>query len=583
MDLLIKGGLVVDGSGSEPTRADVAIDTGRIVAVGTQLGSAKRTVDASGCMVTPGFVDIHTHYDGQATWDSELRPSSIHGVTTAVMGSCGVGFAPARPVDRERIIALMEGVEDIPGAALAEGIDWRWGSFAEYMDALDALPHAIDFACHVPHDALRVYAMGVRAAVGSAPSDADLACMQAELRAALKAGAVGFSTGRTDNHRATDGSETPAADAGRRELDALAQVFKELDHGVIQVVSDFDMAIGSQAFDPEFDLIEAMSTASGGRGVSISMLERIGDIEQWRRILSRTECAARAGHLMRVQTAPRGVGVLLGLEATFHPFIGFPSYKAVSHLPLAERVRHLRQPDVRTRLLRETSEPVAGDGSPIPPLADQLLARLDFVAMSLFRLGSKPNYEPDRQDSIYGQALREGKSPLEVTYDALLEDDGHALLYFPIYNYAAGNLDVVADMLHHPLALFGLSDGGAHVGTICDASFPTFLLTHWVRDRRERRLPLARAVQMLTSANAAWMGFRDRGTIAVGKRADINVINLDELELLRPRLAHDLPAGGKRFLQEARGYRGTLVNGELVAENGVLTGARPGRLVRGGS
>jgi N-acyl-D-aspartate/D-glutamate deacylase len=313
------------------------------------------------------------------------------------------------------------------------------------------------------------------------------------------------------------------------------------------------------------------------------MLERIGDIEQWRRILSRTEQAAQAGHLMRVQTAPRGVGVLLGLEATFHPFIGFPSYKAVSHLPLAERVRHLRQPAVRTRLLRETSEPVAGDGSPIPPLADQLLARLDFVAMSLFQLGNKPNYEPDRQDSIYGQALREGKSPLEVTYDALLEDDGHALLYFPIYNYAAGNLDVVADMLHHPLALCGLSDGGAHVGTICDASFPTFLLTHWVRDRTERRLPLARAVQMLTSANAAWMGFRDRGTIAVGKRADINVINLDELELLRPRLAHDLPAGGKRFLQEARGYRATLVNGEVVAENGALTGARPGRLVRGGA
>ncbi len=579
MDLLIKGGLVVDGSGSEPVHADVGIDGDRIAAVGSKLPVARRTIDARGCVVAPGFVDIHTHYDGQASWDSEFRPSSVHGVTTAVMGSCGVGFAPARPADRARIIALMEGVEDIPGAALAEGINWRWQTFAEYMDALDKTPHVIDFACHVPHDALRVYAMGERAAAGQVASADDLEKMSAELRAALRAGAAGFSTGRSDNHRATDGSETPAADAGKRELEALARVFKEVGHGVLQIVSDFDMASGPEAFDPEFDLIEAMSSASG-RGVSISMLQRVGDIDQWRRILSRTERAVASGHRMRVQTAPRGIGVILGLEATFHPFIGFPSYKAVSHLPLEERVVHLRRSDVRARILSETSEPVAGDGSPIPPLADQLLAKLDFVSMSLFRLGQKPNYEPNRQTSMYGEALRDNKTPLEVVYDALLEDDGHALLYFPIYNYAGGNLDAVAEMLHHPLSLFGLSDGGAHVGTICDASFPTFLLMHWVRDRKEKKLPLAKAIHMLTGANAAWMGFRDRGEIAIGKKADINVINIDELELMSPWLARDLPAGGKRFLQDARGYRATLVSGIVVAENGKLTGAQPGRLVR---
>lgn len=579
MDLVIKGGLVVDGTGGDPVHADVGIAGGIIAAVGKNLSPAKREIDARGCVVTPGFVDIHTHYDGQASWDSDLLPSSVHGVTTAVMGSCGVGFAPARPADRDRIIALMEGVEDIPGAALAEGLNWRWETFVQYMDALDATPHAIDFACHVPHDALRVYAMGDRAAVGQVASADDLAVMRGELRSALEAGAAGFSTGRTDNHRATDGSETPAADAGKRELEALVRVLGEVDRGVLQIVSDFDMALGPHAFDSEFDLVDAMCAASG-RGVSISMLQRVGDVEQWRRILARTERAVAAGHRMRVQTAPRGIGVILGLEATFHPFIGFPSYKVVSHLPLVERVAHLRNPEVRDRLLSETSEPVAGDGSPIPPLADQLLAKLDFVSMSLFRLGQEPNYEPDRQTSMYGEALRKGKRPLEIVYDALLELDGHALLYFPIYNYASGNLDAVAEMLHHPLALFGLSDGGAHVGTICDASFPTFLLTHWVRDRAEGRLSLPRAVHMLTSANAAWMGFRDRGEIAVGKKADLNVINLDELELRSPRLVRDLPAGGKRFLQDARGYRATLVSGQVIAENGSLTSVRPGRLVR---
>lgn len=580
MDTLISGGLVVDGTGGAPFEADVALEGGRIVGIGKNLGSAAHTIDARGCIVTPGFVDIHTHYDGQVSWDEEFRPSSVHGVTTVVMGSCGVGFAPVKVADRERVIGLMEGVEDIPGAALAEGLNWRWETVEEYMDALDAMPHAIDFAVTVPHDALRVFVMGDRAEAREVATDDDLAAMAKILHGALKAGAVGFSTGRSDNHKDNRGSDTPAAEVSKRELAALAAAVKGTGHRVLQIVSDFDMARGAQAFDGEFDLVEAMAEASGAP-ISISLLQRIGDIDQWKKILSRVEGAVEKGMNMKVQSAPRGIGVLIGLEATFHPFMGFPSFKEVATLSLAERVAHLRKPEVRERILQEKSERLAGDGSSIPPLVDQLLANLDFVAMSLFRLGERPNYEPKREDSIFGEAMRSGKKVLEVLYDAMLEADGHALLYFPIYNYASGNLDAVAEMLHHPRTLFGLSDGGAHVGTICDGSFPSFLLAHWVRDRAERKLPLEKAVHMLTGANAAWTGFADRGVLAVGKKADVNVIDLQGLDLLPPRLEHDLPAGGKRFLQDAKGYRATIVSGVVVAENGQLTGARPGRLVRG--
>jgi N-acyl-D-aspartate/D-glutamate deacylase len=579
MDTVIRGGLVVDGTGSAPFEADVGIAGGRIVAVGKDLGPAAREIDARGCIVTPGFVDIHGHYDGQVSWDEELRPSSIHGVTTVVMGSCGVGFAPVREADRQRIIGLMEGVEDIPGAALAEGINWRWETVAEYMNALDAMPHAIDFAVTVPHDALRVYVMGERAEAREAATDDDIAKMQEVLAASLDAGAVAFSTGRSDNHKDNRGADTPAAEVGKRELAALASVFRGRKGRTLQIVSDFDMAKGPAAFDGEFAIVEAMAEASGAP-LSMSLLERIGDVDQWKKILGRVEEGVARGLNLKVQCAPRGIGVILGLEATFHPFIGFPSYKEVATKPLAERVAHLRNPEVRARLLQEKSEKVAGDGSSIPPLVDILLANLDFVAMSLFRLGERPNYEPKREDSIFAEAMRSGRTVLEVLYDAMLEHEGHALLYFPIYNYSGGNLDAVAQMLHHPRALFGLSDGGAHVGTICDASFQTFLLTHWARDRAERRMPIEQAVRMLTAANAEWVGFEDRGVLAPGKKADVNVIDLAALELLPPRLVHDLPAGGKRFMQDAKGYRATIVSGEVVAENGALTGARPGRLVR---
>ena len=581
LDLKVSGGMIVDGLGGAPYAGDVGIAGGRIVAVGAVPEAARRTIDARGAAVTPGFVDLHCHYDGQVSWDADLLPSSAHGVTTCVVGNCGVGFAPVREADREALIALMEGVEDIPGSALAEGLRWRWESFPEYMAAIDT-PHAIDFAVQVPHDALRVYVMGARGLAGEAATEADVAQMRALTRAALEAGAAGFSTGRTDNHRARSGAPTPASEAAAAELRGIAEGLRGLGHGVLQAVSDFDMSEGPERFDGEFDVLEAMAAAAG-RPLSISLSQRDAESGQWRRILERVEAANQRGLTVRVQVAARGIGVMLGLQATFHPFMGFPSYKAIAHLPLAERVAALRDPGVRARILSERSDKVAGDGSSVPPLADRLLATLDVVSMRLFRLGERPNYEPTLADSIFAEAQRRGVTPLAAIYDALLEDEGQQLLYFPIFNYSGMNLDAVRAMMVHPAALPGLSDGGAHVGTICDASFPTFLLTHWVRDRAEGRLPLARAVQMLTRDTALYMGMTDRGAITPGLRADLNVIDLERLTLARPRMVRDLPAGGQRLLQDAIGYRATVVGGEVIAVEGALTGARPGRLVRMGA
>ncbi len=579
-DLAILGGLLVDGTGAPAVRADVGVKDGRIVAVGKLDESADRSIDAEGAIVTPGFVDVHCHYDGQVSWDADLAPSSVHGVTTVTLGNCGVGFAPVRPSDRQKLVELMEGVEDIPGTALHEGLTWDWESFPEYMSALDARPHAIDFALQVPHDAVRVYVMGDRAVAGEAATDEDIARMRAVVREALEAGAVGFSTGRSDNHVSKTGAATPAAEATARELAGIAEAFRGLDHGVLQAVSDFDMNRGPEHFDREFDLLEAMAAASGGHRLSISTMQRDVEPDQWRRILARIDRADARGVPMRAQVGVRAIGVLLGLEATFHPFMGFPSYKAIAHLPLAERVAHMRDPAFRARLLGEKSEPVAGDGSPIPPLADQLLARLEMVSLRLFRLGERPDYEPTLERSLYAEAQARKVSHLEAVYDALLGDDGNDLLYFPLYNYTLMSLDSVGEMLAHPRAILGLSDGGAHVGTVCDGSFPTFFLQHWVRDREKGRIPLERAIEMLTSRGAAHLGLRDRGTIAVGKRADLNVIDLQGLALERPRLVRDLPAGGKRFLQDARGYRATDAGGRVIARDGRLTGERPGRLVR---
>jgi N-acyl-D-aspartate/D-glutamate deacylase len=582
LDLKITGGTIVDGSGEASFTGDVGIRDGQIVEVGKVSGAAQRTIDATGALVAPGFTDIHTHYDGQVSWDEEMAPSSIHGVTTCAMGSCGVGFAPVRPKDREKLIRLMEGVEDIPGSALSEGIKWGWESFPEYMEALDQMPHTIDFLTHVPHDALRVYVMGDRAVAEEEATDADIAEMRALVRQAVQAGAVGFSTGRSDNHRSADGDATPASEAAGRELAGIAEAFVGLNHGVLQAVNDFDIMQGDERFHPEFDLLEQMLVASGGRPMSISTMQRDHSARQWEWIFERAQACVDRGYDVRCQVAPRGIGVMLGLSATFHPFMGFPSYKAISHLSLAERVRHMRDPALKARMLQENSEPVAGDGSPLPPLADFFLANLDMVAMRLFRLGLEPNYEPSVTDSFAAEAMRKGESVLSVIYDAMLEDEGAALTYFPVYNYSGMNLDVVHEMLTHPLALPGLSDGGAHVGTICDASFPTFLLTHWTRDRAHGRIPLERAIQMQSRDTARFIGLQDRGELKVGQRADINIIDMDRLCLKHPELIDDLPAGGNRLIQRADGYVATLVRGEIICSNGRLTDARPGRVVRVG-
>jgi len=582
-DLLVKNGSLIDGTGAPQRRADVAISGGRVVAIG-ELGdaTATRVIDAAGALVTPGFVDLHSHYDGQVSWDPDLLPSSAHGVTTVVMGSCGVGFAPCRVKDRDALIALMEGVEDIPGSALAEGMRWEWETFPEYLDALDAAPHAIDFAAHVPHDALRVFVMGDRGIRGEVATEDDIAAMRTELRGALEAGAVGFSTGRSDNHRSRTGAATPAAEANARELIGLAQALDGLGHGVLQAVSDFDMAAGRDRFDGEYDVLEAMAAAAPGHAMSLSLMQRDQDTDQWKRILARAEQATSRGIVTRVQVAPRGIGVILGLEATFHPFIGYPSYKRIAHLPVAERAAQMREPAFRAQLLSEKGEKVAGDGSSVPPLADILLSMIEMIAFRIFRLGEQPNYEPTPDQSLGAKAAKRGVKALEEILDAMLENDGRELLYFPVYNYCQLNFDAVREMLVHPLALPGLADGGAHVGTICDASFPTFLLSYWCRDRATGRIPVERAVQMLASDTARHLGMTDRGELRVGMRGDLNVIDFDALRLFRPRLVADLPAGGKRLLQDVAGYRATVVAGVVIAENDKLTGARPGRLVRVG-
>ncbi len=580
-DIKIINGRVIDGTGAPAREADVAIKDGKIAAIGKVSEDADRVIDAAGKLVTPGFVDIHTHYDGQVSWDEELSPSCYHGVTTAVMGSCGVGFAPVREQDRERLIALMEGVEDIPGAALAEGITWEWESIPEYMEALDAKPHTIDFAVQATHDAVRVYVMGDRAIAEEEATDEEIAQMREIVREALAAGAVGFSTGRTDNHLSSDGKMTPASEATVRELCGISEAFKDADHGVLQGVSDFDMNTDRARFDEEFDIFTKMVESSGNAPMSISLLQRDADTEQWKNILKRTEKANEEGLNLRVQVAARGIGVLLGLQATFHPFMGFPTYKTISELSLEDRVARMRDPEFKTQLLSETSDNVSGDGSALPALADVFLQNLDFVAGRLYQFGGDFDYEPDYTKSLYAKALDQGIPVLEAVYDAMLEKDGEELLYFPIYNYLEQNLDNVHTMLTHPLALPGLSDGGAHVGTVCDASFPTYMLTHWTRDRsRGPKLPLERVVQMMTHDTAEFIGFSDRGTLEVGKKADVNVIDYDTLSLDDPYIVHDLPAGGARLIQRARGYTATIVSGQVVIDNDEITDARPGRLAR---
>ena len=579
LDLLIRGGTVVDGNGGEPFTADVGVAGGKIVEVGRITSAARETIDAEGAWVTPGFVDIHTHYDGQATWDPTFSPSVNHGVTTLVMGNCGVGFAPVRPGGEDGLIKLMEGVEDIPGAALHEGIQWDWESFPQYMDALERVPRSLDYLVQVPHDPLRMYVMGERAVAQQQATSEDIDAMRVLLREALQAGAAGFSTGRSDNHRTAEGRETPASEASAAELAGLARAFDGLTHGVVQMVSDFDLMRDAKRFDAEFDLVELLARESK-RPLSMTWLQRDPGGEQFHAIQARTESAVARGLPLYLQTAARGIGVINGLDASFHPFMGFPGYKEVAHLPLAQRAAALREPARKARILAEQSDRLAGDGTAIPPLVDLLLARIDQISGRMFPLDDRLDYEPDVMQSFLVRAKQRGIRPLEALYDWLAAGDGGNLIYFPIFNYNDGSLATLRGMLDHPRALFGLADAGAHVGTVCDASFTTFMLSHWVQGRTQNKLPLARAVEMMTSRNARYLGLRDRGVIAAGMRADLNIVDPARLALDKPTLVADLPAGGKRFLQKARGYVGTWVNGEAVAREGEVSAARPGRLVR---
>lgn len=568
-DLIIRGGLVADGSGAEPLAADIAIRDGVIEAVGVVDAAADQEIDASGLVVTPGFIDLHTHYDGQVIWSQRVNPSSSHGVTTVVLGNCGVGFAPCRPQDRELLCATMEGVEDIPGVVMKEGLTWNWETFPEYLDVIDAQPRDIDVAVLVPHSPIRVYVMGDRGANREPATAEDLARMSDLIREGMKAGAIGFGTSRTAIDRRSDGEYVPSFDAGIEELVAAAQAVRDGGGGVIQLISESGMTGLSP--EQEFALMEAVSAGSGlpltytlvpGRKVNRSF---------WQDMMRLTAAHnARGDAPIHPQYFARPVGMLASFDLTSNPFVHCPSYKAVAHLPLAERVCELRKPEVRQRIVTET-----------PDAALMPLTALTRNFEVMFELSDPPRYEPEPGLSIADRAAAVGVTPEELAYDLLLENEGRGMLLVAIGNYPDDTLDHMFAFFDDPHAVMGLGDGGAHYGLICDSSYPTFVLTHWVRDRAGRRLPLGEAVHMMTAKPAEVIGLKDRGLIRPGYKADINIIDLERLALHVPEIVNDLPGGGRRLDQTASGYRWTIVNGEIIAQDDAPTGALPGRLVRG--
>jgi N-acyl-D-aspartate/D-glutamate deacylase len=565
-DLIVRGGLVVDGTGSAPTPADVAARDGVIVAVGHVEGSAAEEIDATGCIVTPGFVDLHTHYDGQITWENTLAPSSGHGVTTVVMGNCGVGFAPLRPDQHEMAIKLMEGVEDIPGVVMSTGVPFDWESFPQYLDALGARQADIDFAAQLPHSPLRVYVMGERGAELEPPSEDDLAAMRKLTAEAIRAGAVGVSTSRTYAHRFKDGRPAPSVNTEDEEVLALADGLAEAGTGVFQMVPDT-----LQPAEVQLDLLRRIAERSG-RPVSFTFMQTPGHPGEWRTILAGLEEAKRDGLAIRGQILPRPTGGLLGLELSLHPFSLNPSFRPLESLPLAEKVRELRKPETRRRLLSESpTDP--------NPFFTYVVSEHD----QLFVLGDPPNYHPDPADSIGARAQAVGVDPLELIYDALLERDGHEVLYRPMGNYEGDRFESVGrNMLHTDRTVIALGDGGAHYSMICDAAYTTYFLIYWMRDADpDKRVELPDAIRMLTREPAVAIGFLDRGVVGVGYKADLNVIDVDRLHLHAPRPAWDLPANGRRLRQRADGYKATVVSGSITYRDGEATGALPGRLVRG--
>jgi N-acyl-D-aspartate/D-glutamate deacylase len=561
-DLVIRNGTVVDGTGGPPVVADVAVEGGVVTAVGEVAGRGRREVDADGLLVTPGWVDIHTHYDGQVTWDPDVTPSNWHGVTTVVMGNCGVGFAPVRPGAQSFLIELMEGVEDIPGTALHEGIDWQWESFPEYLDALDRQPRALDIAAQVPHAAVRAYVMGDRAHEDATP--ADIEAMAGLVRDGLAAGAAGFTTSRTILHSSKHGL-VPGTSAATDELIAISDALGEVGHGVVEIVSDDPAGATERGW-----MVEVARRT--GATVTYTLAQTPFNPDGYRAALADADALAGEGLHIVPQVSCRPTGMLFGLQSSLHPFITHPAYRAVAGLPLAERVARLRQPELRAQLLSE--QPGTENA-----IARALMSRWE----QIFPLGDPPDYEPSGDRSVAAVAAREGRTPDDVVLDWLLERDGKALLFAPLASYVHQDHEAIREMMTHPRTVLGLSDGGAHCGLICDASMPTFLLTHWVRDRsRGERLSLEQAVHLQTGRTAAVYGMHDRGVIAPGKRADINVIDLDGLRLHAPEMVFDLPAGGRRLVQHVDGYKATFVAGVATMEDGQPTGDRPGRLVRFG-
>ena len=566
-DLIIRGGTVVDGTGGEPYVADVAIVGDKVVAVGTDLGDAEKVYDADGCYVAPGFVDIHTHYDGQATWDQEMAPSSWHGVTTVVMGNCGVGFAPAAPDRHDWLIGLMEGVEDIPGSALSEGMSWNWESFPEYLDALEEMPRTVDVATHVPHGAVRAYVMGDRGAANEDPTESDIARMANIVEEGLRAGALGFSTSRTVLHKSIDGELVPGTTATPEELIGIGRGMARVGHGVFEMASDLI---------PEWNEFDWMGDLSRETGLPVTFTALQSPIKAMSfddQMAQMREQNAQGANIL-AQISMRGTGLILGWRCTFNPFSFKPSWAEVAELEPAAQHERLSDPAFKAKLISEES---------VYPDSDiQILAEMMAGAWTMqYELSDGFNYEPTAVESIAGLAAAANQSPEEFAYDLMMRDGGNGFIYFPLLNYADGNLNFLEPILQSDDCINSLSDGGAHCGTICDAASPTFMLQHWVRDRDGFRLSLSEAIKRQCADTAKVYGLDDRGILAPGYLADINIIELDKIGMSRPWVANDLPAGGKRLLQSATGYKATFKSGVMTFDNGQHSGATPGGLIRG--
>ncbi|MCX7356867.1 MAG: D-aminoacylase [Alphaproteobacteria bacterium] len=566
-DLVIRNGTIVDGSGKPRFVADVAVDGGLITAIGPDIGKGREEIDAAGKIVSPGWVDIHTHYDGQATWDQEMAPSSWHGVTTVVMGNCGVGFAPAKPDKHDWLIGLMEGVEDIPGTALAEGMSWNWETFPEYLDELERLPRTVDVGTHVPHGSVRAYVMGERGARNEEPTETDIAQMSKVVEEGLRAGALGFSTSRTILHRSVDRELVPGTTATKEELIGIGRAMGRVGYGVFEMASDLKREWN------EFEWMGELSRETK-LPVTFAALQSIAKELPLPEQISEMRAQNEKGANIVAQIALRGNGIVMAWQGTVHPFRFRPAWLEIIDKPWTEQLAHLKDPAFKQRMITEDN---------VFPESD-LIGLMMVVAGGWtlqYEMGPDFNYEPTQAETVAAHAAAAGVSPVEYAYDLLMQNDGTGFIYFPILNYADGNLNFLEDLQGSDDCVNSLSDGGAHCGTICDAASPTFMLQHWVRERDGKRITLENAVKRQSRDTAVLYGLSDRGLIAPGYLADINIIDFENVKLGKPWLAFDLPAGGKRLLQKADGYVATIKSGQVTFRDGEYQGVHPGKLIRG--